>query len=419
MPYLSNKSSSAGIKSSSISSSRVGKISYPAFEKKIAKDLGYSSPYNHVGSIVVPIVATNEYYSASQSNMDARINASWQAVHNAVSDKLKNIRQLCINFRDSHSQDIKLQFKMYLQQEIENLGNYYLSQAKSNPCAYENTRSDWKAKGEEFLAFSVYDMMRYNGTLKHDVITDEEEDMIKKLQNSLAVAQQQLNQANQIIVQKDGDIQKSYQEIAEMKSIILSKEQIIEEQAKIIDDKAINIANHNQNIKNKNVNIAQPVTGLTFIPDAMQIIAQKDQIIIDKDNLISTLSNQKDGLYNQVSQGEHKISCLNNEVLTKTKEVEDMKYQLEEKKNDVTDLKNFLSDLKEQNTELRYDKKMLIEDKKIWMEEKTIILQEKKIINELYEDQRAEFLHLKHIHFETEHCNIVGHNDIHDDYILL
>ena len=75
----------------------------------------------------------------------------------------------------------------------------------------------------------------------------------------------------------------------------------------------------------------------------------------------------------------------------------------------MLDLQSQNKELKDYKIELRDFNKMLVDDKKMLQDEKKLLLVDKKMLQDLNAGQQAELLDLKHIHFDTEHCTIVGH----------
>lgn len=139
-------------------------------------------------------------------------------------------------------------------------------------------------------------------------------------------------------------------------------------------------------------------------------LAEKDNALAEKDEIILQLQTENHDLTEKLSVSEENNTILQNKLdISETKII-----SLQEK---VVDLKHHNEQLENDKVELREDKKMLIEDKKMIQEEKNLLLVDKKFFQDLNITKENELTELKHIHFDTEHCTIVGHcnNPNHDE----
>ena len=230
------------------------------------------------------------------------------------------------------------------------MAQHYLHEAEYNNCAYQESRDEWRAKGNHYLASNIYDIMKDSDILPAwgvpyltPLPLEEDPEMIAQLR-------------------------------AQLEQIILEMEQ-------------------------RDTTIEQQANDLIT----------KNNIIGERDNTILELQTENHDLTDRLTVSEEKYALSEAKVIPLEKEVADLKHY-----NEILEADR--KGLEIDKIELREDKKMLVDDKKMLQKEKELLLKEKdsffvdkKGWQDLISIRENELVELKHIHFDTEHCTIVGH----------
>jgi DNA repair exonuclease SbcCD ATPase subunit len=363
---------------------------------------------NSVANIIDSGISSSDYISSIKHANSAQADKNYQEVANKAISILNEAKQVTdtILRADCHIPEI-----VSMGDSIcKRLGQHFLHEAEYNDCAYPETRDEWKAKGERYLACNIYDIMKDNGILPswgNQYLTPEEnQEMIAQLRAQLEQLRLQMEQRDDIITARDDTIEQQANDLITKNNIIGERDTTIEQQANDLitkgniitarDDTILELQTENHNLTTEK----NDLTGrLTASEESNGILrGQVGNLTTEKNDLTDrlTISEENNGiLQNRLDISEARVIPLQERV----QELKDEKKNLETDKN-----------------ELREDKKMLAEynkglqkEKELLLKEKDSFLIDKKDWQDLNFAKDKELTELKHAHFDIEHCTIVGH----------
>lgn len=336
--------------SSSNASTHSGYDYQGSYEYGKSKVLSVGVPFvnNPVANIIDSGISSSDYISSIKHANSAQADKNYQEVAPKAISILNETKQVTdtILRADCHIPEI-----VYMGDSIcKRLGQHFLHEAEYNDCAYQETRDEWKAKGERYLTCNIYDIMKDSGILPSwgvpyltPLPLEEDPEMIAQLR-------------------------------AQLEQLILEKEQR--------DNTILQQQTENNNLTEANSDLTNRL------------------ITSEENNII--LQNENHNLTDRLIASEESNAILQEKLVISEAKV----MPLQEK---VQELKDDKKALEADKIELREDKKMLVEYNKSLQEEKKLLIVDKKMLHDLSTEQRVELLDLKHIHFDTEHCTIVGH----------
>jgi len=355
---------------------------YSSFLSQTQKSFSpsYSQPYGTADDIVISGIATNNYLSSSNDYRGNNSHHNSVLVIKEAGRRLVEIEQAAIQLKNGLSQSdqrIKVILEVKGSELCQKLGEYYLGQAKSCPCATHDTRQEWTKLGNKYLKYTIYDFMYEYKMLERPIIQaplvnnqpeviEEDQEMLNELREQLKQLKLQAEQRDQALAERD-------QALAERDQALADKDEII------------------IGLTEKNNNLVNQVGDLTI-----ELQNQKEMNI--------ELKNEN----NELKHENNELKEVNIILADKLQISESKVIPLQEK---VTELKYYNKQLVDDKMELREDKKMLVDDKKMLLEEKKLLLVDKKLFQDLSHEQAIKINLLEQIHCnDPNHINLLNDN---------